>query len=617
MKLIADTEKSSGYQWNEQHFISVFDAIASGIIVLSSDGVIQQINRAASEVLGLNKQAATGKSYEELSFMALDESGSPLDFSQYPSQITFRTGRPVKDRVIGMVLSKKMEYNWYVISTNPVNVINGIPHQVVITLTPITGKGEIEEALRQSEERFRSLVTSMEDTVFTLDKELVHTGIYGKWMNKHNMTPDDFIGKSVSEIFGDLAEGHESACQNVLSSGASSCFEWKRFRDGKIFYYQAWLSPLKRSDGDVYGIVGVSRDITLQKETEVDLLESEERFRQFAENANDVFWMRDSKTGDYLYLSPAFSKVWGFEAHEFYDNRKSLDSTVHSEDYKIVTDSFRNIPQTDYEMEYRIVRPDGEIRWIRSKAFPIFNKHGELFRIAGIAEDITDLKDKEELMRKSDKLAIVGELAAGVAHEIRNPLTSIKGFVQLVKPEIREHVSKILLSELDRIESIVNEFLVLAKPHSDTLFKSNNLNEFIKQTISLLDSEAHLNNVQFQLELFDHLPLVESESHQVKQVLINVLKNAMEAMPVGGTIKVKTSVKDDQYISITIEDQGVGISEDRINRLGEPFYSNKEKGIGLGLMVSLKIIENHKGMITFNSTLFQGTTVIISLPYIT
>lgn len=210
-----------------------------------------------------------------------------------------------------------------------------------------------------------------------------------------------------------------------------------------------------------------------------------------------------------------------------------------------ISGTFESVPETEYEIEYRIVRPDNELRWVRSRAFPIYNDHGNIWRVAGIVEDITDLRDKEELLRKSDKLA-------------------------------SGHVSEIILSELDRIKSIINEFLILAKPHTDMVYKWNDINQFIRQTIVLLDSEANLNNVQFKTCLSDDLPLVRSEGNQIKQVLINVIKNAIEAMASGGTLKIKTSLHKEQ-VCLTIQDQGVGISEERLNRLGEPFYSNKEK----------------------------------------
>lgn len=166
--------------------------------------------------------------------------------------------------------------------------------QVVITLVDITARKQTEQALSQSQERFLSLVDSMEDTVFTLDHNLRHTGIYGKWMKKHNVTPAYFLGKTVREVFGEaIADGQEKVCKLVLD-GKSQIYEWSNVRDGERLYYQAILFPIKNEQGQVEGIVGVSRDLTENKRM-VGLRESEERFRQFAENAKDAFWMEGKR----------------------------------------------------------------------------------------------------------------------------------------------------------------------------------------------------------------------------------------------------------------------------------------------------------------------------------
>jgi PAS domain S-box-containing protein len=411
-------------------------------------------------------------------------------------------------------------------------------------------------------------------------------------------------------VFGDdIAEGQEKACLLVLE-GVPQIYEWSNIRGGERVYYQALLSPIKNKKGIVEGIVGVSRDVTSNKRMEIGLRESEERFQQFADNAKDVFWMEDFETRELLYISRAYLKIWEKKSDETFT---SVFSDVHPEDKKEVFDFVECISHTESQIEYRILVNNKKVRWIRTRAFPIENEKGDIYRIAGITEDITELKEKEELLRKSDKLTVVGELAAGIAHEIRNPLTSIKGFVQLMKQDMDSLHSQIILSEMDRIESIITEFLVLAKPHQETVFQHRNVNEFIKQTITLLDSEANLNNIQFDTHLKD-VPDILCEGNQIKQVIINVIKNAIESMVYGGTITVETGVHDESYVYIKVTDQGVGISEERLARLGEPFYSNKEKGIGLGLMVSLKIIENHHGNITFKSMIDIGTTVTILLP---
>jgi two-component system sporulation sensor kinase A len=603
-------ESSFEVQENKELMDTLYEAVSSGVMVLERSNRILLANKKACDILGLSKTELESHFLYDMPFRMIDQDKKELSFLELPSQITLTNGLEVNDYELGLVSGNLNEQRWILISTKPIINSAKVVERVVLTFVDITSRKQTEQALSLSEEKFRSLVDSMDDTVFTLDRNFIHTGIYGKWMEKHNITPDYFLGKNLTEVFGEeIAQGQEKACHYVLQ-GKSQLYEWSNVRNGECLYYQAILSPIRNDQGVVEGIVGVSRDITENKRMEIGLRESEERFRQFAEHAKDVFWMEDFQTRQIIYSSKAYQDIWELGGEEPFT---SVFSQVVPEDEENVKEFNTSIKMGEDVIEYRIQNNNKKIRWIRTRAFPITNDEGKIYRIAGITEDITDLKEKEELLRKSDKLTVVGELAAGIAHEIRNPLTSIKGFVQLMKPDMDSLHSEIILSEMDRIESIITEFLVLAKPHQDTVFQHRNVNEFIKQTITLLDSEANLNNVQFETTL-RQVPDILCEGNQIKQVIINVIKNAIESMLHGGLVTVETGAHDEGYVFIKVTDQGVGISEDRLARLGEPFYSNKEKGIGLGLMVSLKIIENHHGNITFESTLDFGTTVTLLLP---
>jgi two-component system, sporulation sensor kinase A len=234
--------------------------------------------------------------------------------------------------------------------------------------------------------------------------------------------------------------------------------------------------------------------------------------------------------------------------------------------------------------------------------------------IIGTLIDLTERKKTEDLLRKSDKLAVVGQMAAGVAHEIRNPLTALRGFVQLLQSTVKEPRTyfDVMLSELDRINLIVSEFLFLAKPQI-VHFEQNDLLVLLKKVVQLLETQAILSNIQIRLD-FAPVPWIYCDENQIKQVFVNVLKNAIEAMPRGGEILIQVRSRDEDFVQVRIIDQGCGISQEQIRRLGEPFYTTKEKGTGLGLLVSYQIIEAHKGKIQIESELEKGTTVEVLLP---
>lgn len=203
-----------------------------------------------------------------------------------------------------------------------------------------------------------------------------------------------------------------------------------------------------------------------------------------------------------------------------------------------------------------------------------------------------------------------------MAHEIRNPLTSLKGFVQVLTTEDSKHefYYRIMEEELDRINHIVSELLLLAKPQ-EIKFIQADIFELLHNVISLLKTEASLHNIQIQLKTYLRTQIsILCEPNQLKQLFINLIKNAIEASTDGdGQIIISLEKEEDKAI-IKISDNGDGMSPELLTKLGEPFYSSKEKGTGLGLTVSNKIVQSHNGSIDFSSVLHEGTTVTVKLP---
>lgn len=234
-----------------------------------------------------------------------------------------------------------------------------------------------------------------------------------------------------------------------------------------------------------------------------------------------------------------------------------------------------------------------------------------------IVRDITERKKTEELLNKSDTLAAIGQLAAGVAHEVRNPLTVIKGFIQLfqINKEDQEKYFDLMLSEIERIEAILQEFLSIAKTDEISTEKKN-IYQIFKNVVSLINTKAIMTNIQVELYTDSKDIIIECSENQLKQVFINILQNSIEAMPDGGRISIHIKEIGKDGIIISVIDKGIGIPAERIKRLGEPFYSTKEKGTGIGLMLSYKIIESHQGNISIMSEVGVGTTVTIYLPKI-
>ncbi|BBW96912.1 ATP-binding protein [Geobacillus icigianus] len=258
--------------------------------------------------------------------------------------------------------------------------------------------------------------------------------------------------------------------------------------------------------------------------------------------------------------------------------------------------------------------PDGEMKTFDVIKVPLFEENGKRKGLLTIGRDITQQKRAEELLRKKEKLSVLGELAAGIAHEIRNPLTSMKGFIQVMQEtrEVNDHYMRIMLSELDRINQIVSELLVLAKPQSHD-YRPFLLGEALSYVISLIGHEATLTNVSVSVHNNAPKAYVHGDQNQIVQVLLNIMKNAVEAMPNGGTLYVRVSEAEGS-VCIDIADTGIGIPKERLQKIGEPFFTLKEKGMGLGLTTSMKIVQEHKGTMRIESEVGKGTVVHLTFP---
>lgn len=340
---------------------------------------------------------------------------------------------------------------------------------------------------------------------------------------------------------------------------------------------------------------------------------SESNYKQLIDSLPEpVYICRDHQI---LYVNKAAASMMGAATIDELIGRSLFDFMVPAykerslERYKQVQKEKKPL----YTIEYNAKRLDGSTFFFEvSSLYIVF---GGKEAVLSIGKDITDRKEQtEHLLQKSEKLALLGQMAAGIAHEIRNPLTSIKGFVQLFKSDqMLPQYYDIVLSELERINTIVGEFLVLAKP-TVSVFIEKDVRVLIKDVITLINTQSSLNNVQIFVEFAKDFPMVSCEENQLKQVILNLLKNAIEAMPRGGIIDVQVKEKEEGKISIQIIDQGIGIPKERIPTLGEPFYTTKEKGTGLGLMTCYKIIESHNGELNIQSIVNEGTTVEIILP---
>ncbi|WP_053216068.1 PAS domain-containing sensor histidine kinase [Guptibacillus hwajinpoensis] len=473
---------------------------------------------------------------------------------------------------------------------------------------------EMEKKLVESEERYRRLVESSPYGI-----SLMHKGK----INYTNQTGFDLIGirsleelnnRNLSPVVNPADIKRIRAILEQMQLDPSSnpeTVEYQLIRsNGDIIDVESTFIPITFKD-EAATIIQTS-DITERKRAVKDLWEAKQMIQAII-SASPIATLALDMEGNIRLWNPAAEKIFGWRSEEIIGKK----SQIVPEGEQDIT-----IPEIIehghiINKEVRRKRKDGSLVYLALSTAPIQDKDNNINGIMAAFMDITDKKKTEEALMKTEKLSAVGQLAASVAHEIRNPLTSVKGFIQLLKQD--ESVSdkapflSIMLSEVDRMDSIIKDLLVLAKPQVERL-SSFRIDKLLSYVLQLLSTQASLYNVYFITEFSEEDFLLFGEENQLKQVFINLIKNAIESMPNGGRVTIKLSKTDHEFITM-IQDEGVGIPQHKIKTLGEPFYTTKEEGTGLGLLSSFKIIENHHGSITFDSTVGIGTTVIVRFPH--
>lgn len=234
-----------------------------------------------------------------------------------------------------------------------------------------------------------------------------------------------------------------------------------------------------------------------------------------------------------------------------------------------------------------------------------------------VIRDETENCSLKKQIEHSQSLSTLGQIAASIAHEIRNPMTSMKGFGQLLTQHVTEQGRQyldIVNSELTRMESILNEFLVLSKPPTKS-FKFISISSIISQIVNFMQPQATLENIQLVYVLREkETDLIFGDDYELKKVFMNVLKNCIEVMPEGGKVTITQTLHRGSQVCISIKDQGWGMSQEQLHKIFLPFYTSKKQGTGLGLAHAFQTIENHEGSIEVESEISKGTTFHIILP---
>ncbi|ENQ3105648.1 PAS domain S-box protein [Bacillus cereus] len=503
---------------------------------------------------------------------------------------------------------------------------NGKVIEVVGSAIDITERKKVEDELKTTKELLESFVDNNIDAIVIIDREGHILQANKAYETIFDWSVHEVIGKKIPCVPDFLMNESIEIIQNILSgkSAITRLETVRQRRNGDLIDISMTISPVLDARGNIMALSAICRDISERKQAEKErhqlyqqLQESELKYRALFEQAADAVYVVELDQN----RTPArVIEVNAIGCERFNLSRNEIVSTPFSDLVSMDSPLLKKLiekmkhGEDSFTLQDEYVFQTGK-KIVTEFSIRVFKLNGkEVF--LSISRDITERIKTEELLRKSEKLAVVGQLSTAIAHEIKNPLTAMKGFMQLLKTvenETNHHYIDIVSSEINRIESITNEFMAIAKPQAVKI-QPNDISVLMNQVVMLLEPQALMNNVQMKTEVMSTIPMIHCEGNQLKQVFINILKNAIESMPTGGEISIQIDLADHNQINIRFIDQGCGIPQERIPYLGEPFYSIKEDGIGLGLMICYKIIEMHQGKIWIESEVNEGTTIEVILP---
>ncbi|WAH35945.1 PAS domain S-box protein [Alicyclobacillus dauci] len=571
-----------------------------GMMRLDRNDIIVEINEALTTFLGDTKRT----------FIGMDFTRFLTRLGVTPDEIRWNTSDHL---LIRDVHGQSRNILWL---TVPIKEDDRI-HGRFVVMRDITDFLDMQHELRTTQSMLTSFVGNSADAIMVIDVNgtLMEVNpaferIFG-WKSDEvvNLYVQDLAGIDLSLVRRQLSDGDDNAL----------CFYETRARDKYNHTVDVDVAiHAIRHNGILSGFVAVVRNISVRKEAENQLRKSEKRYQSLLhQNPNGIVAV--NLKGEIVEVNQAFERLVGFtlrDRHQVNHITDIVPTPYHGEIRSwLLWNHAGTLDREIKPLEMELVHRRGHTVPVAVTRVPMVTSAGTMEGYFFIVEDLTERKRAEEIFRLSDKLSGVGQLAAGVAHEIRNPLTAIRGFCRLMEEgstPTQMRYLQIVQSELSRIELIVGEMMALAKP-AVAVFRSEIVRNIIEEVVTLMNAEALLHNVSIQLDLPKAPVIIQCDVNQMKQVLVNIIKNAVEAFHESGVIRITLRSKED-FIEISVEDNGPGIPEEDLELLGKPFFTTKEKGTGLGLLVSRRIVQAHGGTLHVRSKLAEGTTVLLRLP---
>lgn len=515
---------------------------------------------------------------------------------------------------------------WITVRGEVGSYMDGIPATLRGTVQDITERKQNEERLALSAARYRSLVRATSEIVWVADADGLQRGEVADWLSFTGQTAKGW--NWLDAIHPDDGEETMARWKEAVAAGSMFQVEHRvRRHDGVYRNMQARAVPVHDASGKIVEWIGTNSDITERKRAEEALREREQRFRVLAESLPQLIWITSS-AGENSYCNRRFEEYTGIPVDAFMGT--SWKGLIHPADLESTLEKWKRSGEAGevFEHEYRLRRYDGTYRHFLARAVPVHSVEGQIEQWLGSSTDIHEQKLAEEAMRRTEKLAAAGRLAASMAHEINNPLAAVVNtlFLALKDEQLSEGTRNLLNSadrELARVGQYVTRTLRFHK--QSTAPADTDLGDLMDSVLEMYGPRFRSSSIVLEKQYRTDEKLY-CFSSDLRQVFANLVGNALDAAGKNGRVRVRIRSCRDWHrpgtrgMRVLVADTGAGIPHEVRAQLFEPFVSTKEDtGLGLGLWVSRGIVHHHHGRVSFRSSrqsTHHGTVFCVFLPLV-
>lgn len=436
----------------------------------------------------------------------------------------------------------------------------------------------------------------------------------------------DIIGKSwLSVLFLDEKSAMKQKMFKAVIDASIAHNKPNTFEDiiedsqGKERFISWSIKPVLSGDQQMEGILLLGSDLTESKEAEASLRKKEGVLTNIFSSIKEYALCVINLDGNITYYSSGAEKLFGWNKEEIIFKHASVfftEEDAHTQ-LPMILKQVQTTGQFEFEMD--LVKKDKQRLPVSLNANQLLDENGNLIGYIFIVKDITERKKLEYQIFQAQKLAAIGQLAAGIAHEINNPLFVISGRIELLseEKELSQHLKdelKVINTHTDRIRKLMERVLKFAR-QSQLKLEKLNINEVIENVLPLLSyHKLAISNIEVVKDFATGLAPIKGDLNQLQEVFVNLCMNAYQSMPDGGRLSITTTTRNANVIEIRVSDTGCGIPKENLKNLFMPFFSTKKEGTGLGLSICYNIIKNHNGNIEVETEVSKGTTFIIRLP---